>query len=54
MSQLYTSDVKNNCFTVYGENTLFFWLVHGKRSDIDVEPDKNKVNVKGDGPYKWI
>jgi hypothetical protein len=54
MEQLYTSEVKNNSFTVYGENTKFFWLVHGKRTNIEVEPLKLNVKVKGTGPYKWI
>ena len=53
-SQLYTSRVQNNSFTVYGTNCDFFWLVHGKRSDIDVEPNKQDIIVKGDGPYTWI
>ena len=52
--QLYTSEVENNSFAVYGDNGKFFWLVQGKRSDIDVEPTKSSVNVKGTGPYKWI
>jgi len=52
--QLHTSEVNNNCFTVYGENSKFYWLVHGKISDIQTEPFKENVNVKGYGPYKWI
>jgi len=47
------SEFKNNCFTVYGEGE-FYWSVIGKRCNIDVEPYKNAVNVKGDGPYKYI
>jgi len=39
---------------VYGENGDFFWTVHGKRFDIDIEPFKNSVELKGDGPYRWI
>jgi hypothetical protein len=46
--------VENNQFTVYGDNCEFFWVVHGKRSNIEVEPLKNSVTVKGDGPYKYI
>lgn len=49
-----TSSIKNNKFTVYGENGEFYWLVHGSRGRIEVEPDKNSVVVKGDGPYKWF
>jgi hypothetical protein len=48
------SRVKNNQFTVYGENGEFFWLVQGKRGDIEVEPLKSTTDVKGTGPYKWI
>jgi hypothetical protein len=32
----------------------FFWTVYGKRQTIEVEPLKQKVNVKGEGPYRWI
>jgi hypothetical protein len=51
---LKTSKVENNQFTVYGENGEFFWKVYGTRMLFEVEPFKNKVSVKGDGPYKWI
>jgi hypothetical protein len=48
------SRVKDNKFTVYGENCEFFWSVFGKRLSLNVEPNKKDVLVKGDGPYKWI
>ncbi len=48
------SEVENNSFHVYGENGEFYWLVHGKRHDINVEPDKESVTVKGTGPYLYI
>jgi len=51
---LNSSEVENNKFTVYGENGKFFWHVYGLRSEIIVEPSKDSVSVKGDGPYKWI
>jgi hypothetical protein len=51
---LSASLVENNKFTVYGDNCKFFWTVFGKRYDIDVEPYKNSVDVKGDGPYLYI
>jgi hypothetical protein len=54
IEQLYTSEVENNSFYVYGENCKFFWLVQGKRDDIQVEPLKSNVELKGSGPYKWI
>jgi len=49
-----SSEVVNNEFTVYGPNGSFYWHLYGKRFDIEVEPNKNNVIVKGDGPYKWI
>ena len=54
MEPLYASRIENNCFNVYGENCEFFWVVQGKRNDIDVEPMKTDVEIKGSGPYKWI
>jgi hypothetical protein len=51
---LNVSKVKDNTFTVYGENCEFFWTVFGKRISFEVEPNKTDVIVKGDGPYKWI
>ena len=51
--QYYTTEVKNNTFTVYGENGKVFWHVYGMRSSINVEPRKSDINVKGTGPYKW-
>ena len=50
-------DSEKNTFTIYstnGINSKFYWIVHGTRLDIDVEPNKSDVNVKGSGPYKWI
>jgi hypothetical protein len=48
------SKVKDNYFTVYGSEGEFDWSVFGKRADINVEPYKNAVVVKGDGPYKYL
>jgi hypothetical protein len=50
---LQATDVENNEFKVYGKNGKFFWTVYGLRNEILVEPDKNSINVNGDGPYKW-
>ena len=41
-------------FKVFGNPGSFFWHVHGKRQNIEVELRKDSVNVKGSGPYKWI
>jgi hypothetical protein len=49
-----SSEVQNGCFTVYGQAGSFYWLVQGRRLSISVEQDKNTVNVKGSGPYRWI
>jgi hypothetical protein len=54
IEQLYTTELEDNNFKVYGENCKFYWLVQGKRVNIEVEPYKSEVNVKGNGPYKWI
>ena len=54
LKQLYTTEIKDNSFQVYGENCEFYWMVHGKRLDIEVEPLKAVTNVKGNGPYTWI
>ncbi len=51
---LNTGKIENNKFTVYGDNCEFYWTVFGKRFDIDVEPNKNSVNIKGNGPYLYI
>ncbi len=51
---LNASEVNNNKFIVYGENCKFYWNLYGKRFDINVEPFKSDVDVKGDGPYLYI
>jgi hypothetical protein len=48
------SRVLNNKFNVYGKNCSFYWHVFGKRLSLEVEPFKNNVNLKGEGPYTWI
>lgn len=51
---LNSSEVSNNKFIVYGNNCKFFWNVTGKRFNILVEPYKSSVDVKGNGPYRYI
>jgi hypothetical protein len=51
---LFCSEVECNKFSVYGENGDFYWIVYGKRSDIEVDPNKEDIIVKGNGPYKWF
>lgn len=48
------SEVTNGKFTVYGPNGSFYWLVHAKRNNINVEPNVNDYNLCGDGPYTYI
>jgi hypothetical protein len=49
-----TSRVKDNAFTVYGSNGSFYWVVYGQRGKVEVEPKKSDVELKGDGPYKYL
>lgn len=51
---LNASEIIDNEFTVYGEQCKFYWNVYGKRFDIDVEPNKNDVEVRGQGPYLYF
>jgi hypothetical protein len=48
-----TSEIENNKFIVYGKNGSFYWTVYGKKDDIIIEPNKNDIEVRGNGPYKW-
>jgi len=48
------SNIENNTFTVYGKSCYFSYVVFGKRGEIDVEPDKSKYELKGDGPYTYL
>ena len=47
------TEIENNSFQVYGENGKFNWLVIGKRYNIDVEPFKDNIIIRGNGPYRW-
>ena len=53
---LITSKVQGGKFTVYSNIVPceFDYLVIGKRETIQVEPEKAQVEVKGEGPYKYI
>jgi hypothetical protein len=46
--------ITNNKFRIYGPPGRVSWLVHGARGYFNIEPSKSSVNVKGNGPYKWI
>jgi hypothetical protein len=58
---LKVSHIKQNKFIVHRHSitndyssSQFNWIVYGKRSSIDVEVDKNQVEIKGQGPYQYI
>ena len=53
LSDFEVTEIKDNKFNVYGDNGSFYWLVHGKRLDLDVEPNKKDIIIKGDGPYLY-
>ncbi len=53
-NELYTSEVVNNNFHVFGKNGKFYWTVFATREQINTEPDKSSVIVEGFGPYKYI
>ena len=48
------TEVLDGSFSVYGPSGDFFWHVYGKRSNLQVEPIKSEVEVKGSGPYQWL
>jgi hypothetical protein len=41
-------------FAVYGDPCIFAWHVYGLRQRLNPEPLKADVQVRGDGPYKYI
>ena len=57
VASLNVGEVERNQFTVHGEQgeeTEFYWVVHGKRCHVEVEPLISETKVKGEGPYRWI
>jgi len=54
--QLATSKIENNRFKVFSNNgnTKFYWIIYGKRENINVEPYIIESRLKGNGPYTWI
>jgi hypothetical protein len=52
---LLTSKVSDGMFYVSSDvKCNFYWHVFGMRNSIDVEPYKDKVVLKGDGPYNYL
>jgi len=41
-------------FNIYGNPGIYHWVVYATRADIEIEPLKKNVTIKGDGPYKYI
>jgi hypothetical protein len=41
-------------FFIYGPPGAFFWHAYGRRAAVEVEPLKAAVEVRGDGPYRYI
>jgi hypothetical protein len=48
------SRVIDGCFSVYGSNGKFYWLVNAERKPLVVEPDKNDYELYGNGPYTYL
>ena len=48
------TEVVDGHFEVFGDDGKFWWMVHGMRNSIVVEPNKEDVELKGSGPYLWI
>jgi hypothetical protein len=53
------SEVQSGYFIVSSNvnvitETFFNWVVYGTRDMLCVEPEKEYVTVKGDGPYRYI
>ena len=54
-AEIYCTQVKNGSFTVYSDRKINFnWVVYGTRLDIETEPLKKTVTVKGTGPYRYL
>lgn len=55
---LSSSEVENNSFTVHSNNIVdslkFYWILYGKRNEIEIEPLKSSSSIKGNGPYTWL
>lgn len=52
--KLMASTVKDGKFKVYGTKCKFNWVVFGKRFSIETSPSKNKVTLRGIGPYTYL
>jgi len=48
------TEVQNGRFRIYGPPGRVNWIVYGSRGAIEVEPEKSKTTVNGEGPYRWV
>jgi hypothetical protein len=54
-ASLWATEVQHNQFTVYSDRPIrFHYMVYGKRKELEVEPSRQDVVVRGNGPYTWI
>jgi hypothetical protein len=53
-ARLRAGRVVDGSFAVYGDPCAFAWHVHGLRQRLETEPLRAKVEVRGDGPYRYI
>ena len=48
------TEVQHGRFRIYGPPGRVNWIVYGSRGSIEVEPEKSKTNINGEGPYRWV
>jgi hypothetical protein len=53
-ARLRAGKVEAEGFAVYGDPCTFAWQVSGTRRQLEVEPLRAEVVVKGDGPYRYL
>jgi hypothetical protein len=53
-ARLWAGSVSGQGFAVYGDACQFAWHVYGTRGDIQTEPLRDDVVVRGDGPYLYM
>ena len=53
-ARLRAGRVVDGRFAVYGDPCAFAWHVHGLRQHLETEPLRAQVEVRGDGPYRYI
>lgn len=51
---IYSTEVMDNTFLVYGDVGKFSYIVHATRNDIEVEPNKVDYKYNSNGPYAYL